>query len=151
MKLQYCLVILVLVMFISCQNNKPVQKVEKEHATTIPTEQTCYTYTKNRDTASLMLMSSGPIVTGELKYQLFEKDRNNGIIKGEMRGDTLVADYTFGSEGAQSIRQVAFLKKDGKLLEGFGEVMEKDGKVIFKALSTLKFGNAIEFTKVNCK
>ena len=68
-----------------------------------------------------------------------------------MKGDTLVADYTFNSEGKLSTRQVAFLKKDGKLMEGFGEVVEKDGKIYFKSISDLKFDDAIEFTKINCK
>jgi hypothetical protein len=98
-----------------------------------------------------MLITSGRVVTGELIYKLFEKDSNNGIIKGEMRGDTLVADYTFNAEGKQSTRQVAFLKRDGKLAEGYGEISEKDGKIIFNNISTLKFGDAIEFIEVNCK
>ncbi len=150
MKLPYYLFLLATVLMMACQNNSSLQKHDASTRITIPTEQTCYTYTSNKDTASLMTISSGPIVTGELHYRLFEKDNNMGVIKGEMRGDTLIADYTFGSEGMQSIRQVAFLKKDGKFLEGFGEVIEKDGKMIFKALSALTFGNSIEFTKVNC-
>ncbi|MEJ5992889.1 hypothetical protein WG904_00570 [Pedobacter sp. Du54] len=149
MKLPHYFFILAAIFFMACQNNQQSQKNEESN-TKIPTEQTCYRYTKNNDTASLMLISSGTIVTGQLNYQLFEKDSNNGVIKGEMRGDTLIADYSFDSEGMQSTRQVAFLKKDGKLLEGFGDVIEKDGKTVFKALSDLKFGNAIEFTKVNC-
>ena len=133
----------------SCQNNKTTSTNEETSKAT-PTTQTCYTYTKNKDTASLSLISTGPIVTGELSYRLFEKDSNAGVLKGEMRGDTLVADYTFNSEGTQSIRQIAFLKKDDKLLEGFGDVVEKDGKTVFKSLSTLQFGSSIEFVKINC-
>ena len=149
MKLYHWLFMLASGVFMACQSNQTTQT--KELSTAIPTKQECYTYTKNKDTASLSIMSSGHVVTGELHYQLFEKDSNHGIIKGEMRGDTLVADYIFGSEGEQSIRQVAFLKKDGKLLEGFGDVTEDNGKMVFKAISTLKFGDAIEFKKVNCK
>lgn len=140
MKLCCLIFLLVTGVFTACQNNESTQK-----------DEVCYTYTKNKDTASLTLMISGRIITGELHYQLFEKDSNKGTIKGEMRGDTLIADYIFNSEGKQSIRQVAFLKKDGKLMEGFGDVIEKDGKMYFKSISDLKFGGAIEFTKAHCK
>ncbi len=150
MKKYHSLLLITLALLTACQNTPPEEKTEKAN-TSIETEQSCYSYTKNRDTATLMLLSSGHIITGELNYQLFEKDSNKGIIKGEMRGDTLIADYTFDSEGMKSTRQVAFLKKDGKLLEGFGDVMDKEGKMIFKSLSALKFGESIEFTKVNCK
>ena len=150
MKLRHSLLIFTTGIFMACQNNQSTQHVE-ETTNSTPTTQTCYAYTNNRDTASLTLISTGPIVTGELNYQNFEKDSNTGMLKGEMRGDTLVADYTFNSEGMQSIRQVAFLSKNGELLEGFGDVIEKDGKMVFKTLSTLKFGNSITFTKVNCK
>ncbi|MBC7615221.1 MAG: hypothetical protein H7202_04070 [Pedobacter sp.] len=150
MKLRCWTFILVIGVFTACQNNQSAQK-DKEKIISGATEQSCYTYTKNKDTASLMLIISGRIITGELHYQLFEKDSNKGIIKGEMRGDTLVADYIFNSEGKQSTRQVAFLRKNGKLIEGSGEVTEKNGKVYFRSTSDLKFGDAIEFTKVSCK
>lgn len=132
-----------------CQN-KQSAKNPTERTTTIPIQQTCYTSTKSRDTASLMIITSGAVVTGELRYQHYEKDSNNGTIRGKMRGDTLIADYLFNSEGKSSIREVAFLKKDGKLVEGFGEVMEKDGKVIFKSIASLKFEDTMAFTKVTC-
>jgi hypothetical protein len=148
MKLFQYLTIAVIGILAACQ---PQENKTTESKKVSSTKQTCYTYTKNRDTATLMLITSGRVVTGELIYKLFEKDSNNGIIKGEMRGDTLVADYTFNAEGKQSTRQVAFLKRDGKLAEGYGEISEKDGKIIFNNISTLKFGDAIEFIEVNCK
>lgn len=114
-------------------------------------ETSCYSFIKNRDTAKLTFMSTNGITTGELNYNLFEKDNNKGIIEGEMRGDTLLVDYTFNSEGKESVRQVAFLKKGNQLIEGFGDVEEKNGKMIFKNTSTLTFGNSIVFEKVDCQ
>ena len=112
--------------------------------------QYCYSYIKNKDTARITIMSSGAITTGELSYSLFEKDKNNGIFEGELHGDTILAEYTFSSEGKESVRQVAFLKKGDQLLEGYAEVMEKGGKTVFKNKSDLKFGEGLVFTKVNC-
>ncbi len=150
MKLNQWLLIIAIGIFTACQNNQSTQK-EEDTTIALTTQQSCYTYINNKDKASLVIMISGYVVTGELNYQLFEKDSNQGAIKGEMRGDTLVADYIFNSEGKQSTRQVAFLKKDGKLIEGFGNAIEKDGKMVFKDLSKLTFNSGIEFVKTDCK
>ena len=67
------------------------------------------------------------IVTGDLVYMFFEKDKNQGKIIGKMRGDTLVAKYHFISEGVLSTRDAIFLKKKSTWTEGFGEIEEKAG------------------------
>ncbi|SFG94095.1 hypothetical protein [Pedobacter insulae] len=148
MKLHQYLPFAIIGIFSACQ---PRESKTVDHKTPSTTKQSCYAYFNNKDTASLTIITSGHVITGELSYRLFEKDGNKGTMKGEMRGDTLVADYLFDSEGRQSTRQVAFLKKGGKLLEGYGEITEKQGKIIFNDISTLKFGDGIIFTEVNCQ
>lgn len=153
-KILFYLILLTVVLFVACQRNKT--RLTSPDTSTLDsnvvssTTQHCYEYIKNRDTAKLTFMTSGTITTGELSYRFAEKDSNNGTIKGEMHGDTLVADYTFNSEGRESIRQVAFLKKGDQMLEGFGDVIEKDGKMIFKHLDSLRFGQPIIFDKTDC-
>jgi hypothetical protein len=98
----------------------------------------CYAYIKNRDTASLNLKVAGEEITGDLSYKLFEKDSNKGTIAGEIKGDTIIAEYDFNSEGTRSIREIVFLKKDGKLYEGYGEVETKGTKVVFKNRAACK-------------
>ncbi|WP_432708288.1 hypothetical protein [Pedobacter sp.] len=83
-------------------------------------EDACYTYIKNRDTISLTMSQVGTAITGRLTYNLFEKDRNEGRVVGKIKGDTILLDYTFASEGVTSQRPVAFLKQEDKLIEGFG-------------------------------
>lgn len=112
--------------------------------------QYCYLYVKDKDTAKITLMSSGTITTGELSYHLFEKDKSDGIFEGENHGDTLLAEYTFNAEGRESVRQVAFLKKGDQLLEGYADVVEKDGKTQFKNKNELVFGKGLIFNKVAC-
>lgn len=112
----------------------------------------CYVYVSNRDTASLKINTEGEELTGELNYNLFEKDRNTGKIAGEMKGDTIIAEYTFDSEGMRSVREVIFVKKDdGNIYEGTGEVMEKGGKTIFKDRTALKFSPTMVFSPTDCK
>jgi hypothetical protein len=82
--------------------------------------QECFTYVKNRDTVELALNQVGTAITGRLTYKLFEKDKNEGRVIGKLKGDTLLLDYTFASEGTTSKRTEAFLRDGDKLIEGYG-------------------------------
>ena len=149
----FCILILFVCLFACRQTTKVrIEPKETDTISNIPiAEQTCYTYIKGKDTAELTLITTGIVSTGELAYKWFEKDKNMGTVEGEMRGDTLVATYTFNSEGQQSTRQVAFLRKGNQFLEGFGDVEEKNGKTQFKDLSKLDFNKGITFEKIACK
>ena len=67
-----------------------------------------------------------------------------------MKGDTLMLDYTFNSEGIESERQVVILRKGNQLFEGYGDMEEKKGKLIFKDVSSLNFKGGIVFNKIDC-
>lgn len=152
MKYYNYLIAIVSILFAACQNR--TSEIDNEIAidTNIVNvgDIQCYNHTENRDTASLSFTITNGIIVGELTYQLYEKDSNKGMIEGEIKGDTLIVDYTFNSEGMESTRQVVFLKKGDQLLEGFGDVEEKKGKLIFKDISSLNFKDGIIFTKVDC-
>jgi len=153
-KMKFICVLMLSVFLFACQQRTKVtgEKSKTDTTGTIPVAvQSCYAYIKGKDTAELTLITTGIVSTGELSYKWFEKDRNMGSIEGEMHGDTLIANYTFNSEGQQSVRQVVFLKKGNQLLEGFGEVEEKNGKTQFKDLKKVDFSQPITFEKVACK
>ncbi len=120
-------------------------------STVVESADNCYDYIKTRDTASLKLHVQGQEVTGDLSYRLFEKDSNKGTIAGVIKGDTIIAEYTFDAEGMRSVREIVFLKKDGKLYEGYGDTEEKGVKVMFKNRSALKFDSGLVFYKTACK
>ncbi|WP_187270114.1 hypothetical protein [Pontibacter qinzhouensis] len=116
-----------------------------------PAEQ-CYSYTSNTDTIWLHLTNTGSnAVSGTLVYNLHEKDKNTGTISGQMSGDTLFADYAFQSEGSNSVREVAFLKKGNTMVEGYGEVEEQDGRMVFRNRGNLTFGDATVLTETACE
>ncbi|TBO42427.1 hypothetical protein [Pedobacter kyonggii] len=121
------------------------------NATASPDSLRCYQYIKNRDTATLSLKIADNKVTGTLGYNLYEKDKNAGTIAGIVKGDTIIASYTFQSEGKTSIREVAFLKKGDQLAEGFGDIEEVKGETKFKHPSKLKFDGSMTFDKIDCK
>jgi hypothetical protein len=113
----------------------------------------CYSASIKKDTILMNLTIKGNEVTnGKLSYKFYEKDKNEGTLVGELKGDTLIADYTFMSEGVSSVRQVAFLKKGNTYVEGYGDVVDDNkGKVTFKDITQLKFEGKTVLSKVDCK
>ena len=111
---------------------------------------TCYMGAMGKDTFQLTVAVKENEVTGNLAYLFHEKDRQKGTLEGHMAGDTLLANYTFNSEGQTSVRQVAFLLTDEKAIEGYGDVEEKNGAMIFKDIKKLQFGEGLNLLKVAC-
>ena len=89
-------------------------------------------YKTLKDSVLLELNFKGNAFTGNLEYHYLKKDQNIGTLMGSKTGDTLIAEYRFMSEGMESSREVAFLKSGTDLVEGYGDVEEKNNKVVFK-------------------
>ncbi len=116
-----------------------------------PAVEECYKGILKEDTIAMTLViKDNQITEGQLSYHLFEKDRNDGTLKGEIKGDTIFADYTFMSEGKKSVREVAFLKEGGAYIEGYGAVKEHNGKMIFADPKNLKFDSKTILSKAEC-
>lgn len=142
--------------FVSCKKEKEIEEVavpSEEIVVEEPVSEECYSAIIKKDTISMSLNIKGKeIASGKLVYNFFEKDKNEGTLVGEIKGDTLFAEYVFVSEGVSSIRQVAFLKKGNSYIEGFGDVVnDHKGKVTFKDTKQLKFEGNIVLSKVDCK
>ena len=158
MKQSMLLSIILTIFTVSCNNHsqKSDQKVivgdsskTTENKIMIPVS-SCYSSRLNKDTVRLKVEVFEHVITGMLSYHFHEKDSNNGDIEGQFKGDTLVADYSFISEGIRSVRQVVFLIKDSTATEGYGEMEEKNGKMFFKNLNELVFGKGIILHKGEC-
>lgn len=111
----------------------------------------CYASNVKKDSALLKLTISGTNVTGELSYHLYEKDNNSGTIKGSVKSNLIVANYTFQAEGMTSLRQVVFKMNNDTLVEGFGDIMMKGDTAEFKNISALQFQNDRPFLKTICR
>ena len=96
------------------------------------------------------IVIAGNLVTGNLTYKLFQKDKNEGTLQGTIKGDTLIADYKFMSEGTESVREVAFLKKGNDFIEGYGAAEEKNGGMIFKNANTINYSSNVILKPVEC-
>jgi hypothetical protein len=143
-------------LLISCNNNKAKVNSEIPKAPAVPVTETlgnkCYLSLVNNDTVSMQLnINVNNEVNGKLTYIPYQKDKNEGTIVGNIKGDTLIADYTFTSEGKSSIREVVFLKKDARYIEGYGTTLESNGKKVFTDKKKLKFDSKIIFNEVDCE
>eukprot|EP01132_Coremiostelium_polycephalum_P014348 gene14348-17433_t len=153
----YILLFVLLTGFLTaCQNTTPTSKkadsvITAENKTVSKLEKECYLYASGKDTIAMTLRKNGDQLSGDLLYSLFEKDRNYGTITGKMKGDSLFIHYIFDAEGMHSARELIFLKKGNQLLEGFGDVQEKNGEMVFKDPRKIQFNNSIVLQKGNCK
>lgn len=139
-------------LLLSCNShdNRTVQTESKQSGKQ-PSSINCYRYTSESDTITLKLIHEESSITGTLVYDLKEKDNNTGTIKGIMRDNVLVADYSFTSEGIQSVRQVAFKLEGNSFIEGYGDIFVKNEKVVFKNLDSLVFSSSIRLPEVTCQ
>ena len=135
--------------FAACNNQQPTNTVT-EPLKKMNEPATCYAYTKDNNNVQMQITIVDNLATGNLLYEYFEKDKNLGTFSGEMKGDTLIAAYTFLSEGKTSVREIAFLKINNEWIEGYGAMEELSGKMIFKNKSDLKFESTMPLTKVEC-
>ena len=128
--------------FVACKEKSVSAEVsttpEETPAPSVPTGE-CYAWVSGNDSILMQIVIENNSAVGHLHYRFFEKDKSGGNLFGQMRGDTLVGDYKFMAEGTESEREVAFLRKGDQMIEGYGESIEKDGRMVFKNVSTLKF------------
>jgi len=127
----------------SCSNPENSDKPNANHVN-------CYRFTGNGDTIILKLLYVGQAISGSLVYNLSGKDKNVGTIQGGMKGDILIADYNFQSEGSWSTRQVAFKKQDDKFIEGYGDIISTDKKTAFRSTDSLHFNENLKLMEIDC-
>ena len=148
--------ILLLAMSTSCMNNKKEAVSAPQVQVEAPLETTskeCYQAVIEKDTITLTVaINDVNQFEGELDYSYYQKDKSFGTLLGNVKGDTIFADYTFQSEGKTSVRELVFLKKDSNtIVEGHGEVLEANGKMMIKDKSKIKFDSNVVYNKIDCK
>ncbi len=127
-------------------SNSDLQEAAKDTTTTL--DLGCYVFNDGKNTVSIEITENGKEIKGNLTYALAEKDENSGNFTGELREGILIANYTFQSEGKETIRQVAFKVDGDKLIEGYGE-LNNEGTA-FKDLKNINFTSKMPLIKTDC-
>lgn len=148
--------IILIAILASCMKNKKDEVVVPPLEVKAPLETAhleCYQAVIERDTITLSVdVNSVNEFKGELDYSYYQKDKNFGTLLGNVKGDTIFADYTFQSEGKTSVRELAFLKKDANTyIEGYGDIVQTNDKVSFKDKSKIKFDSNLVYNRIDCK
>ncbi|WP_412467988.1 hypothetical protein [Pedobacter sp. KLB.chiD] len=134
------------------QSAKKTDTVKKDSVV----NQTCYAAFFEKDSAAMIVktMASGK-VTGSLLVKYAEKPENNGKISGKFNGDTLLVDYRFntGKDTTKAFTNpLAFLKKDGKLMMGVGQIETTLGRSYFVKGKPINYeAGKFTFSEVDCK
>lgn len=111
----------------------------------------CYEYGSGNDSILLQLNIGEKKITGNLQYLFHQKDKNIGRIENAvLNGDTLLADYRFNAEGKTTIRQVSFLLGDSTAREGYAEMREEKGKMVFKNPYNVRFDKSFPLRQKPC-
>jgi hypothetical protein len=153
------MILFLAVPFIMAACNNATEEVVDKTDTTVATSVTensikvpgkmCFQSILQRDTISIELFIKDSAVSGNLVYNMFEKDDNKGAFSGKISGDIIKADYTFLSEGTTSVREVMFRLKNNTLTEGYGDMEEKDNRSFFKDPSKVQFTQL--YNSIDCK
>jgi hypothetical protein len=109
----------------------------------------CFTQVFKQDTAYLQFETDNEVVTGQLTYLRFEKDKNTGTITGTINDNIIDVEYHFMSEGNMSVRNAIFKLEDGKIYEATTDSLDKDGQPIFNK-AALTF-DTTPFVKGKCR
>lgn len=115
---------------------------------TLAASTTCYMEVTGKDSLFAQIDDNVGTISGKLRYKNFEKDSSYGDVMGIASGDTLKVTYTFQAEGTTSNREIWFLRKDGKLLEGIGPYDETGEK--YASAKQVKFENGHALTQADC-
>lgn len=110
----------------------------------------CFQFVKGKDTIRLRIQPEEINVTGELAYLFFEKDKSWGTIEGTLEDSLLIAEYTFLSEGDTSTRQVVFKRFAEGWKEGYGQIEEVDGVVVYKNIDSLDYNHEVNLVSIPC-
>ncbi len=139
----------------SCGQSKH-EKSEDQAAADTLTHQQCYKAVYEKDSADLTVetLASGK-VKGKLVVNYQINPKNTGVIDGAFKGDTLYVDYSFKT-GKDTVsvytNPLVFLKKDGKLIMGVGQIETSLGRSYFVKGKPINFERGkFVFEPTDCK
>lgn len=107
---------------------------------------TCYSRLDNQDLTVVQLTQDRDKVSGYYAWEPYEKDGAHGSFEGINKDGMITADHTYMIEGSIQTDEVYFKLDGDKLLEGVGEMMDENGKMVAKSIDALQFTEALDKT-----
>ena len=117
------LVIFVVGASIFYMKEKSAQVVEKPPITVGKSVVGCYEAQLGKDLYSLAILTqAGEAFEGTLRFKNYQKDSSSGPFVGTYIDGTLFGEYSFQSEGMDSVIQVIFKKSVDGFIRGYGKM-----------------------------
>lgn len=147
------LAFLALPIIYSCGQRKNEQDTASHKI--LDTVKQCYTSSFEGDSATLnLLIIDSNKVEGKLVINYAEKPKNDGIVRGEFKGDTLFVDYSFkiGEGTTEFSNPLALLKQNNDLKLGVGQIETLFGRSYFVKNKPISFEKGkFNFVRTECK
>lgn len=158
----YNLIFLLSVLLFGCRNHAKYKTlVNADDYSLIKQPEQCFTATFEKDSAFFKYKT---LPNGKIRGMLtikyaepeplaVEKNFYHGEIKGRFTNDTLFADYIFANGKKMGIYRnpLAFLKKDNKLVLGFGAYVNYLGKTWLMNHQAINFNKGrFQFMPAKC-
>ena len=138
----------------SCSQSGSNQSAN-DKANVVDTITQCYTSAFEGDSALLKLkITDSTKVEGDLVIRYAHKPKNEGIVRGEFKGDTLYVDYSFkvGEGSNEFSNPLAFLKTGSNLKMGVGVIETTLGRSYFAKGKPINFEKGkFDFSLTECK
>jgi len=110
----------------------------------------CYVSKLAQDVYTLKITGQKDgMFTGSLSFNNSEKDSSSGIYVGTYSDGILLGDYSFTSEGMNSVVDVIFKKEGNNFVRGYGE-MNADGTRLADASKVTYDPNQTFVPTANC-
>jgi hypothetical protein len=104
----------------------------------------CYIAYLAKDVYTLSVLSQdGESFDGKLSFKNFEKDSSSGTYVGTYKNGILLGDYSFSSEGMNSVMQVIFKKSGNNFIRGYGDLNGEGTR--FSDLNKITYDNSQVF------
>lgn len=113
----------------------------------------CYRGVLERDTVYFVMQhdSAAKSVNGDLTFMNFQKDSRKGTFKGKLTDSLISGYYSYQSEGQRTVEQRVFKLQNNELLQGYGDVSNRNDTIVFKDVNRLNYLTNMPLVKVACE
>ena len=117
------LVVIIVAASIFYLKEKPATIVEQPPIAVEKSVVGCYELQLGKDLYSLAILSqAGEAFEGTLRFKNYQKDSSSGPYEGTYIDGILFGEYSFQSEGMDSVIQVLFKKSADGFIRGYGKM-----------------------------
>lgn len=150
MKTPILITSLISLVVLGCNQKNPAKQTARNADTVL---NNCFHSVVAKDSATLKLNALQGKVKGQLRLTFAKKEDMSGELSGTFSGDTLFADFTYKMDnGKETFKNpAAFLRKDGKLYQGYGEIVTQYGRTFFDKKTPITFDRGFVFEPVDCR